>query len=165
MASDLSDYHVLRRVCRLMKMCGLEDYWHDSPDDDSLWYRCFTRITFMLYIMVTILELLEALLNHSYPVDLHNDVIFQGPAHMLIIFRLTAFIVSKRKIRDFHRHVVKACKGFEDDKIMKKLCTKVRTTVFLQYCFAYIIIGLYWYEGFVRAFRKGRFHRNLDTSV
>lgn len=137
-------------------MCGLGDFWYETRDDNSVYYRWFTTFAFVSFSTLTVFELLEAVFD-KYPPDLHNDAVFLGAAHVLVVSRLAVVARAKLKIKDFHKHVVEDCKSYEDEEIMKRQYRKIKIAVLLQTWSIYIIGVLYLVEAFNRMLRQSRY--------
>ncbi|KOB66659.1 Odorant receptor 22 [Operophtera brumata] len=155
----MRNYNILRTYCEKIFLIGSGNFWFENDtigDDKSLFYRAYNTLLFFMYGLMTILEIMAALMG-EFPEDEKRDSVTFAVSHTIVMIKILSVVLNKSLIRRMNQKMISACERYETPSLMADKFRIMKINVIAYFATVYGSCFFFVFEGLRKLFDDSHF--------
>ncbi|KAJ0175162.1 hypothetical protein K1T71_009303 [Dendrolimus kikuchii] len=144
----MKNYTYLKNYCNKIFFVGTGNFWFEenSKDDKSLLYRMYSTILFFTYGLMTILEIMAAVIG-DFPEDEKRDSVSFAVSHTIVMIKILSVMLNKDLIKSLNQKMVSLCQCYEEELLMEEKYRIIKINVVAYFVTVYGSAACFVFEG------------------
>nr|AQQ73501.1 olfactory receptor 21 [Heliconius melpomene rosina] len=145
----MKDYLILKKICKKIFLVGSGNFWYEESEignDDVILYKIFNYILFLVYALMTLLEIMAALIG-DFPEDEKSDSVTFAVSHTIVMIKIFSVIWNKELVKKLIQDLISVCEIHEEEYLMKEKYNIMKINVIAYFITVYGSAACFVFEG------------------
>lgn len=150
----MKNYLILKNICKYIYLVGPGNFWFEDGvigNDDVVLYKLLSYILFLIYALMTLLEIMAALIG-DFPEDEKSDSVTFAVSHTIVMIKIFSVISNKKLIKKLLQDLISVCEIHEEEALMKEKYKIMKINVFAYFIIVYFSAACFVMEGLRKMF-------------
>lgn len=152
----MKNRYILKNLCRKIYLSGAGDFWYEEGvigNDKSFTYVMLCSILFLIYVSMTILEIIAAVFA-DLPKDEKSDSVSFAVSHTIVMIKIFSVMSNRKLVKELNYKMVEICEAYEVEKTVAENYKIMKMNVYAYVTAVYGSCACFVFEG-IRKMQTG----------
>ncbi|CAH0724934.1 unnamed protein product, partial [Brenthis ino] len=155
----MKDYLIFKKICKKIFLIGSGNFWYidgEIGDDNDILYKILNYTLLLVYVLMTLLEIMAALIG-DFPEDEKSDSVTFAVSHTIVMIKIFSVISNKKLIKKLIHDLIKVCEVHEEECLMEEKYRIMKINVIAYIVTVYGSAACFVFEGLRKMFDGSHF--------